>query len=125
MSTNSLSDEGFIVFALEHYENPQCSSLEEFYEDLDRLKYLKRLLNRVDGDESQKNRLAINHMIVFTNVFGIVPANRILFFKMESKYHISLKTYLYFLNLLATDIPEVSIKDIEMDKDLLERLKKL
>lgn len=120
-----LCDEGFLVFALEHYDNPQCTSMEEFYEDLDRIKYLKRLMNRTDGDPAQKNRLILNHIIILTNVFGITPANRILFFRMEQKYHKYLKTYLHFLNVLALQIPEATISEMEMDGQLLEELRKI
>lgn len=112
-----------LIFALEHYENPQCGSLEEFYEDLDRIKYLKRLLNRVDGDRGQKNRLILNHLIILTNVFGIDAANRILFFRMEETYHKYLKTYLHFLNVLSRDIPEVRLNDIAIDEPLLQELR--
>lgn len=120
-----LCDEDFLVFALEHYENPQCGSLEEFYEDIDRIKYLKRLLNRQDGDAGQKNRLILNHMIILTNVFGGCTASRILFFKMEQKYHGQLKTYLHFLNMLPKEIPEADLMGVEIDRMLLEELRKL
>jgi hypothetical protein len=125
MTAGVLSDEEFLIFSLQHYENPQCQSFEEFYEDLDRIKYLKRLINRSDGDVGQRNRLVLNHLIILTNVFGIVPANRILFFRMEEKYHRCLKTYLYFLNMLAKEIPEAMIGEIGMDEDLLEELRKI
>lgn len=120
MQDDVLSDEEFLIFSLQHYENPQCSSLEEFYEDLDRIKYLKRLMNREDGDAGQKNRLILNHLIILTNVFGIVPGCRILFYRMENKYHRKLKTYLHYLNVLAREIPEMDISLVEMDNALLE-----
>ena len=109
MEYKRLSDEDFIFLALEHYENPQCESLEEFYEDLDRIKYLKRLLNRTGEGIGQRDRLIINHLIILTNVFGAMMATRILFFKMEERYHRQLKTYLQFLNLLPKEIPEIDI----------------
>ena len=90
---------------------------------MDRIKYLKRLMNRTDGDPAQKNRLILNHIIILTNVFGIVPGNRILFFRMEEKYHKYLKTYLHFLNVLALQIPKIS--EMEMDGQLLEELRKI
>ena len=120
-----ICDEDFLVFALEHYENPQCGSLGEFYEDLDRIKYLKRLMNRTEGDNGQKNRLVLNHIIILTNVFGVRIANRILFFRMEEKYHKYLKTYLHFLNMLVAEIPEANLALIEMDGMLLEELRKI
>ena len=125
MSFVVLCDEDFLVFALQHYENPQCESLEEFYEDLDRIKYLKRLMNRSEGNVGQRNRLILNHLIILTNVFGIIPANRILFFRMEEKYHKYLKTYLHFLNVLASEVPEARIQELQMDDSLLEELKKI
>jgi hypothetical protein len=120
-----LCDEDFLVLALEHYENPQCESLEEFYEDLDRIKYLKRLLNRTEGDMDQAVRLALNHIIVVTNVFGSVMGSRILFFRMEERHHGQLKAYLHYLNLLPRSIPEVDLDTIAVDAALLEKLRNL
>jgi hypothetical protein len=106
MQEKPLNDEEFLIFSLQHYENPQCGSLEEFYEDLDRIKYLKRLINRSDGDAEQKNRL-------------------ILFFRMENKYHQKLKTYLKYLNVLAVQIPEVDLMKIELDEELMNQLRNI
>jgi hypothetical protein len=125
MQEKPLNDEEFLIFSLQHYENPQCESLEEFYEDLDRIKYLKRLMNRTDGDAEQKNRLILNHLMVLTNVFGIVPCCRILFFRMESKYHQKLKTYLKYLNVLAAQIPELDLTNIELDEELMNQLRNI
>jgi hypothetical protein len=122
---NLLCEEGFIAFALEHYDNPQCTSLQEFYEDLDRIKYLKRLINRLDGDRSQRNRLILNHLTVFINVFGVENGNRILFFRMEQKYHSQLKTYLQYLNTLHKEIPEVVLREISLDNELFEELRRI
>ena len=41
-----LTDENFTMFAMQCYDNPQCTSTEEFYEDIRRFRYLKRLLRR-------------------------------------------------------------------------------
>jgi hypothetical protein len=125
MDETQICDEDFLVFALQHYENPQCISLEEFYEDLDRIKYLKRLMNRLDGDNEQRNRLVLNHIIILTNVFGARNANRILFFRMEQKYHKYLKTYLHFLNMLVAEIPEANLAVVEIDNKLFEELRKI
>lgn len=121
----NLCDEEFLLFALQHYENPQCGSLEEFYEDLDRIKYLKRLMNRDDGDLAQRNRLILNHLIILTNVFGVRNANRILFFRMEERYHRCLKTFLQYLNMVVNEIPEVRLEGIQVDESLLAELRKI
>jgi hypothetical protein len=125
MCEKPLCDEDFLSFALQHYDNPQCGSLEEFYEDLDRIKYIKRLLNREDGDLGQRNRLILNHLIIMTNVFGIEEGNRILFYRMEEKFYPRLKTFLYFLNVLHLEIPEADLAAIPMEQGLLEELRKI
>jgi len=125
MCEKPLCDENLLSFALQHYDNPQCGSLEEFYEDLDRIKYIKRLMNRDDGDLGQRNRLILNHLIILTNVFGIEEGNRILFYRMEEKFYSRLKTFLYFLNVLHLEIPEADLAAIPMEQGLLKELRKI
>lgn len=120
-----LCDEDFLILALQHYENPQCESLEEFYEDLDRVKYLKRLLNRNEGEGGQRNRLALNHVIVLTNVFGADMGSRILFFRMDERYHGQLKAFLLFLDMLPKEMPELDISKVQTDDVLLSELRNL
>ena len=39
-----LNDDNFMLFAMQRYTNPQCKNIDEFHEDLNRIKYIKRLL---------------------------------------------------------------------------------
>ena len=41
-----LDDSNFMLYAAANYDNPQCYDTDEFYDDLKRFKYLKRLFNR-------------------------------------------------------------------------------
>ena len=34
-----VTEENYLIVAAKHYNNPQCSSTDEFYADLDRIKY--------------------------------------------------------------------------------------
>ena len=43
MFNTPLDDDNFILYAAHSYDNPACESEEEFYEDLNRVKYIKRL----------------------------------------------------------------------------------
>ena len=36
----------WVMFAMRNYDNPQCEGEEEFYEDIKRFKYLKRLFKK-------------------------------------------------------------------------------
>ena len=41
-----LDDSNFMLYAAANYDNPQLYDTDEFYDDLKRFKYLKRLFNR-------------------------------------------------------------------------------
>lgn len=107
MSFVKLTKDNYILYAMKHYDNPQCTGVEEFTEDLNRVKYIRKLLTIYLTDRELRERLIINHIIVFYNVFGIIPATRMLFFKLPTELHPALKTFLVFLNFLPESDPEV------------------
>ena len=111
MEIAKLNSKNFLDYAIQNYRNPECRDIEEFSEDVNRIKYLKRLF-----------RLVVNHLIVFSNVFGDVPSCRILFFKVEEKYHHILKTCLKYMEILPDDIPEIDISTIPLDIKILKKL---
>ena len=121
----TLNSKNFLDYAILHYENPECKDMDEFSEDVNRIKYLKRLFSRYDQDGDLKSRLILNHLIVFNNVFGMVPASRILFFRVEEKYYPILKTCLHFLDKLPTYIPELNLDLIPLDHKILIELEKV
>lgn len=116
-----LNDDNFHVFAANHYNNPQCQDVEEFYEDLQRFKYLKRLLKRYINSNDLQERLVINHLVVIYNVFGIKASNKMLFFKMEVEYWSALKTFLVFLNY----IPDDYLIEVPLDQNVVDKLRNL
>ncbi len=102
-----LTEDNYTFYAMKAYCNPQCTSLDEFHEDLNRTKYLKRLFRRYQTTGNLRERLILNHIIIFYNVFGVEPATRLLFFKIEEELHPLLKTFLVYLNYCPEqDIPE-------------------
>lgn len=106
----SISDENFILFAAKNYNNPQCIDVDEFYTDLARFKYIKRLLKKYANSGIIQERLLLNHLIIIYNVFGIEAANKMMFYKIEEKYWPVLKTLLIFLNYISeSDKIEVPI----------------
>ena len=113
MEIAKLNSKNFLDYAIQNYRNPECRDIEE---------YLKRLFSRYDQDNDFKCRLVVNHLIVFSNVFGDVPSCRILFFKVEEKYHHILKTCLEYMNILPDDIPELDISAIPLDIKILKKL---
>ena len=46
MKFDELNEDNYMMFAIKHYENPQAITQEDFYDDMKRFKYVKRLLRR-------------------------------------------------------------------------------
>lgn len=112
-----LNKNNFILYAARYYENPQCTSTDEFYEDINRFKYLKKLLGRFHNKGDLQERLILNHLIVLYNVFGIDAANHMVRFQIEEKYLPYLKPFLVFLNFIKdNDMIEVPLDTVIVDK---------
>ena len=124
MGQTPINSKNFLDYAISNYENPECRDMDEFSEDVNRIKYLKRLFSRYEQEGDLKSRLILNHLIIFNNVFGLVPSSRILFFRVEERYHSILKTCLLFLNKLPTYIPEVDLDQIPVNHTILTELEK-
>lgn len=107
-----LTDDNFIMYAMQHYENPQCMSIDDFHEDLLKIKYLKRLLNRYKDMNELRERLIINHLIVLYNVFGIEAATKMLFYKLDPSLWSILKTFLVYLHYMPDRISGICEEDI-------------
>ena len=110
----------WVMFAMRNYDNPQCEGEEEFYEDIKRFKYLKRLFKKYYETSNLKERLILNHMIILSNVFGVQAASTLLLFKLEQEYWPAMKSFMIFLNML----PENELQEIQMDDYVWSTLKK-
>lgn len=115
-----LTDDNFLVYAMHHYDNPQCHSIEEFEEDLKRFLYLKKLFSRYIKDGELKDRLILNHIIVLYNLFGDATTS-MLFHKMDKEYWPVLSTFLIYINRL----PEEKLSDITIDQEVVSVLRKI
>lgn len=123
MDQRDFDDEFFLSYALDNYDNPSCSGKEEFEEDLNRIKYIKRLFGRYQSTGELKERLILNHLIIFYNVFHMEAASKMLFYKMEERFKPLLKTFLVYLNYLPNDVEEY-IK-IPLDTKVVEILRRV
>jgi hypothetical protein len=95
---DKLTAKNFAAYAMKHYDDPQCEDMEDFYEDLRRFRYLKRLLFRYYQHGELRERLMLNHLICIFNVFGYEASMRMLKFKIKDKeYWSSIKTMLLYL----------------------------
>jgi hypothetical protein len=116
-----VTEENYIIVAAKHYSNPQCSNTDEFYEDLNRIKYIKRLINRYHDTGDLSDRLLMNHIIVFCNVFTIPIGIKLMALKLEYKYWSVIKPFLVKLNYILPD----DLTGINMDPTVVGALRKI
>jgi hypothetical protein len=121
-----LNESNFLVFAMHHYDNPQCHSLQEFEEDLKKFLYLKKLISRYKNNGELRERLILNHIIVLYNIFG-ENATQMLFYKIDESCWDTLITFLVYLDRMPESIPELNIvlSDIALDEMIISTLRKI
>jgi len=110
---DDLNEKNYLHFAMKYYDNRQCTSIEEFNEDLNKIKYVKRLFNRFLETGELRTNLILNHLIVIYNVFENEAATRMLFFRVEKKFYSILKPFLIFLNRLPEKVRGIDGEDIQ------------
>lgn len=121
MIFNELTEENLFLYAAKHYYKPQFSDIEEFYEDLKRFKYIKRLVNRYLEHDELTERLILNHLIVIFNSFGIEASLNMLELKLNDKHWPVIKPFLIFLKYIKND----QYTGINMDQKVVESLRKI
>lgn len=100
---DELNKETWLSFAIRNYLNPSSVTYEEFEEDLNRFKYIKRLFKRYETTGELKSQLVINHITMLINVFGdsAVP---LLFYKIDGRQHPILKAFLLYIGELPPEL---------------------
>lgn len=121
-----ITEKNFLLFSMHHYDNPQCSNLDEFNEDLKRFVYLKKLFMRYKDNGDLRERLIINHIIVLHNLFGIATTE-MLFLKIDKEYWQPLITFLVYLGRMPEEVPDFGIKlsEITLDEKVIMILRKI
>jgi len=108
--TEKLDESNSLLYAAKHYDNPQCFDTIEFYEDLKRFQYLKRLFNKYKETGDFKERLILNHIITLYNVFGNIACTRLLFLKLNDHLEV-LKPILELLGFMPDKVENIGIKN--------------
>lgn len=127
----ALDHNNIIIYAAKHYNNSACESDDEFFADLKRIKYIKRLFKKFEESGDLKERLILNHIIVLYNLFGNEPTTRLLFFKLKGHYDL-LKPFLEFLGRLPPQVhsvgwpsKDINTSEIESSPVIIERLSQI
>jgi hypothetical protein len=116
---DNLSEDNFLLFAAKNYYNPRCIDADEFYDDLNRFKYVKRLVNRYTNGGELSERLILNHITIILNVFGHESGKKMLEYKLGLESLNILKPFLVFLRA----IEDHEYTGINMDQFVVQRLR--
>lgn len=118
-----------MLYAAKFYDNPGCLDLLEFHDDLNRIKYIKRLFRRYAETSELKERLILNHLIILYNVFEAGPLTRMLAYKLYD-YLEYLKPFLMLLNYWPERIENIGLddelildSDISVDQGIVDKLR--
>lgn len=117
----TLDESNFLLYAARNYYSPRCIDAEEFYDDLNRFKYIKRLVNRYKNGGDLGERLILNHITVLMNVFGYEAGLKMLEYKIGLDEWPIIKPFLVMTKSIEVD----QYTGISMNEDVVERLRKI
>ncbi len=127
----TLTEKNFLLYCAKAYENPACHSMDEFLEDIKRIKYIRKAATRYETTQELKERLVLNHVTILLNVFGPVALPRILFFKLRDNLEF-IKPFLLLLNVLPPKVynlgkekQTIDTDDISIDLEIVRRLREI
>jgi len=130
MNYEKLTNDNYLIFCAQHYNGSKYYTTEEFVEDLNRVKYIKKLVTRYIENDDLKERLILNHIIVLNNCFGPEITCKILYLKLKSQMRY-VKPFLVLLNILPEKIYNVDNQEtidtdvIDMDQNIITKLRKV
>lgn len=130
MFYDKLNEKNFLLFCAAHYDNYEFHSTDEFLEDLNRIKYIRKLLTRYVEKGDLKERLILNHIIILNNCFGPEALCKILYLKLKNQMQY-IKPFLIMINVFPDfiynvgDDKVVDTNLIPMDATIIERLRKM
>ena len=125
-----LNDETFFLYCAKNYDGGLLSTVDDFNGDLNRIKYIKKLITRYQQNGILKERLILNHIIVLNNVFGAEPTAKILYLKLMEDFNI-IKPFLVTIGIMPRQFINIGNEEIidtdliPMDQNVVERLRVL
>ena len=123
MRFDELNDSNYLLFAIKNYDNPQAVTEDDFYDDLKRIKYIKRLLKRYRNTGELRTHLILNHFIVLFNVFGDAGVP-LLYFKLDKDLWSCSKCFLTYLGRVS-EYPYSDLNRVMDDEFCLTQLRQL
>jgi hypothetical protein len=125
-----ITEENFLRYCAKHYDGGLLATVEDFKDDLSKIKYIKKLITRYRMNGILKERLILNHIIVLNNMFGANVTPRMLFFKLSSDFDV-IKPMLVSINIMPDmfryigEYDTVLAESIPIDMDVHRALERI
>lgn len=124
-----VTNDNYALFAAKHYSNPSCLTEQEFKRDLERIKFIQKMLRRYQKDGFINERLVLNHLILLYNVFERDAITKILALKLREQLSL-LKPFLVLLNywpeqIIGIEGGDVIGSNIPLDQNLVDKLRRI
>ena len=123
-----LNNSNWLDYALDNY-NTELNLKCEIYDDLKSINTIKKSVTLCNEQNSDLHvRILINNILVLVNVFGVECSFNLLLFKIDKEFYSIIKTCYYYLRLINNELDNVkilvdeNIKDIELDRNVLQKL---
>lgn len=115
-----LTKKNFLTYMASHYEETLDEDQDDFHDDLQRIKYIKRLLSKYEKTGILKTRLLINHIVILMNTLGPFATTRVLLYKIEPHHHEVISAFLHSLNALT----DALTKEMSVDNYVCDLIQK-
>jgi hypothetical protein len=129
--TPLLTHKNFLIYSMQNYDNIHCSGVEEFQEDIQRIKHLKKLITRYQKTGELRARLILNHCMVLYNTFGPIATTRMLYLKMGKEYMPFIVPCLIQIGIWPThlwnvgEIGSINTDSLPLNQKMVDALRKL
>lgn len=125
-----LTEDTFEPYAMKHYTNDCCISVEEFRDDLKRVRYIRSLVRKYTSTGELRERLILNHLIALGNVFTIESVVKMVLFRLEEEQYSIIKPFFESLNFMPKIIYDLNDRDIwsseiRSDQHIIKKLKEI
>lgn len=126
----SLTKDNFLIYAIKHYDNLNCTGNKDFRNDIKRISHVKKLLKRECFEtDASVCRLIMNHIVILYNIFGPEATPNMLLFKIEEDKWKYITPFLLFLSILPEKVyinnKTIYTTDIGIDINLTKTLRSL
>ena len=111
MILEPLNHKNYFLYCAKHYDNPMCIDIDEFREDLNRIKYIKKLITRYEQKGELRHQLILNHVLTLYNVFGPQHLPRIFYLKMKNQIKY-VTPFLIMLNCMPDQLYNIDDEQI-------------